>query len=81
MKYKYSKLNKQKLTNTLRHQLNKIKFIVKFLKVYDSKLAVVEKLLLPVPMNPGSLGKKYEAPTSGKSPKAVSGIAKTCKYA
>lgn len=32
---------------------------------------------MAVPKNPGSLDKKYDAPTSGKSPKAVSGIAKT----
>lgn len=31
-----------------------------------------------LPKNPGSLDKKKEAPISGKSPKAVSGIAKSC---
>lgn len=30
-----------------------------------------------LPKKPGSLDKKYEAPTSGKSPRDVSGIAKT----
>jgi hypothetical protein len=33
---------------------------------------------IEITIEPGSRDRKYEAPTSGKRPRAVSGIAKTC---